>query len=44
MLIAIAFPVETPPRLLSAVDAVVAPVPPATIGNVPAVKADEDVE
>jgi hypothetical protein len=39
-----AFPVETPPRLLSAVAADVAPVPPAKTGNVPAVKTDADVE
>lgn len=38
------FPGVTPPKFDSAADAVVAPVPPAKIGNVPAVKADDDVE
>ena len=40
---AIALPVDAPPRLDRAVDAVVAPVPPANIGNVPAVSAELEV-
>lgn len=43
IVIAIAFPVVVPPKLDSAVDAVVAPVPPAVKGKVPVVNALVDV-